>query len=311
MQSTDEKTKNSKNIKKYILRAFLILIAVLILVVSFGGAMGVPSWENIFEFCGIYADLGDGISLSFIDVGSADACYVKCGDKNVLIDAGTSLSYNKISAYLERNECEHFDAIIISHPDSDHMGAAADIIRDFGTESLYVYPVDEDIISTGAEYDRFVSSLEEYKVNVINPQIPSEIKIGEMKLKFISPIKDYGNTNDCSLAVMIYYGSRSFLFTGDMSKKVENDLLNSKVKLNADVLKVAHHGSSTSSCNEFLSAVSPEISVVSVGSNESYLPDYYTMARINGSSRKLYRTDTDKTVVITSDGSTLSVKSHA
>lgn len=311
MQSTDEKTKNSKNIKQYILRAFLFLIAALILVVSFGGAMGVPSWENIFEFCGIYADLGDGISLSFIDVGSADACYVKCGDKNVLIDAGTSLSYNKISAYLERNGCEHFDAIIISHPDSDHMGAAADIIRDFGTDSLYMYPAYEDIIPNSAEYDRFVSSLEEYKVNVINPQIPSEIKIDEMKLKFISPIKDYGNTNDCSLAVMIYYGSRSFLFTGDMSKKVENDLLNSNVELNSDVLKVAHHGSSTSSCNEFLSAVSPEISVVSVGSNESYLPDYYTMARINGSSRKLYRTDTDKTVVITSDGSTLSVKTHA
>ncbi len=305
MQNTDEKTKRS--VKKTLICTLTVLLAAAVLVIS----LGVPGWDKIFVLCGIYADLGDGISLSFVSVGSADACFIKCGDKNVLIDTGTSLSYSKLSSYLKRTGCTHFDAIVLSHPDSDHIGGAVDVMREFGTDALYMYPVSEDLKPRSDEYLNFENYLKEYKVNVVTPDVPSEVKIGEMTFCFISPLKNYNNTNDFSLAVKIKYRDKSFLFTGDMSEKAERDMLNSNIELKSDVLKVAHHGSSTSSCEEFIRAVSPEIAVVSVDSDSSYLPDYGTMALLNKLTGSLYRTDTDKTVVVTYDDNGLRVKTHA
>ncbi len=98
------------------------------------------------------------------------------------------------------------------------------------------------------------------------------------------------------------------MFTGDISSKVEEDILNSDTELKSDILKVAHHGSKTSSCEEFLSAVAPKISVVSSGRSSSNLPDYTTMARIDKYSDELYCTAEDRTVAVTSDGSILTVR---
>lgn len=309
MQNTDVKTR--KNHKKIITVIIIVLIISLSLLISFGRAIGVPDWNDIFAFCGISAYMNSEISLSFIDVGSADACYVRCGDKHILIDTGQSLTYDRLWAYLKRNGCTHFDAIIISHPESDHMGAAADVIRDFGTDALYMPSVSAELEPQNAEYNCFGNALKEYKVKVINPQIPSEVKIGDLNLDFISPQKDFGSLNGNSLVVRITYKSKVFLFTGDMIKKTEEFLLSCGTELKCDVLKVAHHGSKTSSSEEFLRAASPKIAVVSVADDDTYLPDHYTMAMINSCCDELYVTGTDKTVVITSDGSELRVKTHA
>lgn len=270
-----------------------------------------PDWNDVFAFCGISADMNSEISISFIDVGSADACYVRCGDKHILIDTGQSLTYDRLWAYLKRSGCTHFDAIIISHPESDHMGAAADVIRDFGTDVLYMPSVSAEFEPQNAEYERFNNALKEYNVKVINPQIPLSTKIGDLNVDFISPQKDFGSLNGNSLVVRITYKGKVFLFTGDMVKATEEFLLNCGTELKCDVLKVAHHGSKTSSSEEFLRAASPEIAVVSVADDDAYLPDYYTMANINEHCDELYVTATDRTVVITSDGSSLSVKTHA
>lgn len=309
MQNTDVKIRKSH--KRIIILIIIVLFISLSLLFYFGRAIGVPDWSDIFAFCGIYADMNSEISLSFIDVGSADACYVRCGDKHILIDTGQSLTYDRLWAYLKRSGCKHLDAIIISHPESDHMGAAADVIRDFGTDALYIPSVSAEIEPGNSEYSRFNNSLEEHKVNVINPQIPSSTKIGELSIDFISPQEDFGSLNGNSLVVRITYKSKVFLFTGDMVKEAEEFLLSCGTELKCDVLKVAHHGSKTSSTEEFLRAASPEIAVISVADNDAYLPDYYTVAMINSCCDELYLTGTDKTVVITSDGSTLKVKTHA
>ncbi len=309
MQNTDVKTR--KNLKKILVVIIVVLFIIFSLLISFGRAIGVPDWNDVFTFCGIYADMNSEISLSFIDVGSADVCYVRCGDKHILIDTGQSLTYDRLWAYLKRNGCTHLDAVIISHPESDHMGAAADVIRDFGTDVLYMPSVSAEFEPQNAEYERFCNSLKEYSVNAINPQIPSSTKVGELGIDFISPQKDFGSLNGNSLVVRITYKGKVFLFTGDMVKATEEFLLNCGTELKCDVLKVAHHGSKTSSSEEFLRAASPEIAVVSVADDDAYLPDYYTMANINEHCDELYVTATDRTVVITSDGSSLSVKTHA
>lgn len=131
--------------------------------------------------------------------------------------------------------------------------------------------------------------------------------IGDLSIEFIMPDKVYDNINDNSLVFKLAYKDNSFLFTGDISSKVEEDMINSGEKLKSDVLKAAHHGSKTSSSEEFLSAVSPKITVVSSGKSNGSLPDYTTMARLNKFSSELYSTADDKTVVITSDGNNLKV----
>lgn len=304
MQNTDVKTKG--RVKKIILSVLFVMLTVASAYITY-----VDAWTDVFTFFGVYADLGDEFSASFVNVGTADACCVRCKDKNILIDSGTSVSYDKLSSYLKRNKFNRLDAVIISHPDSDHIGGITKLLEDYEVDKIYMPKLPKELIPQTEEYKRFYNSVKENSVKLIYPEIQSEIQIGEMKLNFISPQKQYTNRNDVSLVLKIIYEETSFLFTGDISDNVEEDLLNSDIELNSDVLKIAHHGSKTSSSEDFLKAVSPQISVVSVGSSDDTLPDYETMVRINHYSDSLYRTDKDKTIVITSDGDKLIAQTDA
>lgn len=312
MQNTDEKIKSKNQIIKSVIIGVLSLAVILLSVlITFGGSLGIPSWNQIFAACGVSKSTDSAISFSFIDVGSADACYIKCGDKNILIDGGESLTSDKLCAYLRRNGCTHLDAVIASHPDSDHIGGIASVIDEFGADVVYEGSLQENLIPDTFEYRRYQNSIIENNIEVITPKIPSSEKIGDIQLNFISPISEYSSTNDASLVVKLEYKEISALFTGDISKDVEDDLINSDIELKSDILKVSHHGSKTASTEDFLQSVSPQISVVSVGMYDNALPDGITMARINKYSGALYRTDRDGTVVINSDGKTLDVQTNA
>ena len=120
---------------------------------------------------------------------------------------------------------------------------------------------------------------------------------------FIGPVEEYSDTNDNSLVLRLTYGDKSFLFTGDMEREAENDLLDSGVKLSSDVLKVGHHGSSTSTSYRFLYEVSPEIAVISCGEDNSYgHPHEEVLSRLSDADVTVYRTDLDGSVVLFCDG---------
>lgn len=312
MQNTGEKIKSKKQVIKSVVIGILSIVVILLSVlITFGGSLGIPSWNQIFSACGVSKSTDSAISLSFINVGSADACYIKCGDKNILIDGGTSLTSDKLCAYLKRNGCTHLDAVIASHPDSDHIGGIASVINAFGADVIYESNLHENLIPDTFEYKRYQNSIIENNADVITPKIPSSEKIGDVTLNFISPTASYDTTNDCSLVVKLEYKEISALFTGDISKDVEENLINSNLELKSNILKVSHHGSKTASTEDFLQSVSPQISVVSVGIYDNTLPDGVTMARINKYSGALYRTDRDGTVIINSDGKTLDVQTNA
>lgn len=312
MQNSGEKIKSKKQVIKSVVIGILSIVVILLSVlITFGGSLGIPSWNQIFSACGVSKSTDSAISFSFINVGSADACYIKCGDKNILIDGGTSLTSDKLCAYLKRNGCTHLDAVIASHPDSDHIGGIASVIDAFGADVIYESNLHENLIPDTFEYKRYQNSIIENNADVITPKIPSSEKIGDVTLNFISPTASYDTTNDCSLVVKLEYKEISALFTGDISKDVEENLINSNLELKSNILKVSHHGSKTASTEDFLQSVSPQISVVSVGIYDNTLPDGVTMARINKYSGALYRTDRDGTVIINSDGKTLDVQTNA
>ena len=306
MQNTDEKTKSKS--KRIIISVFAAVLILCTLFITFGEGFGMPGWSEIYAFVGVSEDLDAEFSACFLSVGTSDACLVKCRDKTLLVDTGLRLSYDKIYAFFRRHNITHIDAMVLSHADRDHIGGAAKVLDDFDVESVLMPQIPDEQIPDSVEYSEFQSSLKENNLSVIYPKTGSELKIGDMTLEFIMPEKSYGSINDNSLVFRLNYKNNSILFTGDISSKVEEDILNSDTELKSDILKVAHHGSKNSSCEEFLSAVAPKISVVSSGRSSSSLPDYTTMARIDKYSDELYCTAEDRTVAVTSDGSILTVR---
>lgn len=248
-------------------------------------------------------------SVSFINVGSADCTLIKCGDKSVLIDGGTNLVTDKITAYLKRSSVTHLDAVIVSHPDSDHIGSLPDIIDKFGTDVVYFGKYSDS--HKTPEYEKLVNSIKENNIKTVIPVSDKPVEIGNMTFKFYQPEKDFGNTNDNSLVTMLEYDEKRFLFTGDISSKREESMVNSDKELKCDVLKVAHHGSKYSSSEDFLAKASPETAVISVLADDTALPDYYITALLNSVCKNVYRTDSDKTVMITVENGEICTKTHA
>lgn len=308
MQNTDVKTKSKRfRVIKAVKISVCIFTAVCVLLVSFSPHLGIPAWRDIFAFCGVYADVDSGFSACFVNVGTADACCIKCGDKQLLIDSGTKRLSEKLTDFMLRYGFGRLNAAVISHPDSDHFGGMADVIEKFGVDKIYMPSLPQELLPNSDEYKRFLNSAKENNVELVYPKAGTSAEIGSLKLDFISPDKAYGDRNDNSLVLKLCCEDKKILFAGDISSDVEKDLLCSDVDLNCDVLKVSHHGSKNSSCEEFLKAVSPEISVVSVGSNDYRLPDYGAMARIIAFSSAVYRTDIDNAVVVSADGKNLKV----
>ena len=248
-------------------------------------------------------------SVSFINVGSADCTLIKCGDKSVLIDGGTNLVTDKITAYLKRSSVTHLDAVIVSHPDSDHIGSLPDIIDEFGTDVVYFGKYSDS--HKTPEYEKLINSIKENNIKTVIPVSDKPVEIGNMTFKFYQPEKDFGNTNDNSLVTMLEYDEKRFLFTGDISSKREESMVNSDEELKCDVLKVAHHGSKYSSSEDFFVKASPETAVISVSADDTALPDYYITALLNSVCKNVYRTDSDKTVMITVENGEICTKTHA
>ena len=313
MQSTEEKRKS--NFRKRIFKiAAAILIAVILILsagITFRIPKSMPKWSDIFSFFGVSADLSEDFTASFIDVGTADACCIQCNGKTLLIDCGEASSYQKLYAYCRHYGFDRFDAAIISHFDSDHYGSAANVMRDFGIDTIYTQPLSDDLKPDDELFENFKNLLDVYGCKTVTPAAGDTVNLGDLRITFISPIKEYDNLNDNSLVVKAEYKNTSFLFTGDISSEAENDILSDGKSIDCDVLKVAHHGSKTSSSEEFLKAVSPQISVISVGTSEKNLPDYDTVARVNHYSAELYTTASDSNIVISSDGNNLSVQTFA
>ena len=142
-----------------------------------------------------------------------------------------------------------------------------------------------------------------------NPKLPTgDIEIAPTEITVLGPLRDYENNNENSIVLRVDYGGTSFLFTGDMEQNAEADLMDSGANVRADVLKVGHHGSPTSSSEAFLEAVAPSIAVISVGKDNDYgHPSADVLARLEALGTAIYRTDTQGEIIITSDGQTLTV----
>lgn len=245
---------------------------------------------------------GEGLEVHFIDVGQADCALLLCGGEAMLLDGGNVDDSSLVVSYLLSQEVEELKYLVSTHAHEDHSGGLAGIMAVFPVEAVFA------ATRTYASncYDDFMYYVDQQGLTAQRPAPGDAYALGDATVTFLGPVKDYAETNDTSLVCRVDYGQTSFLFTGDMATDAETDLLDAGARVKADVLKVGHHGSATSTGYRFLYEVDPTWAVISCGTGNAYgHPHEETLKKLSDAEVTVYRTDEMGTVVATSDGSTL------
>ena len=253
----------------------------------------------------IYASVGGGSSdlrVSFIDVGQGDSEFIELPNgETLLIDAGTNETGQNVTNYIKSLGYTSINYVVGTHPHEDHIGGLDDVINTFDVGSLYMPKVTAD-----TQTFEDVLDAAESKGLMINTAKAGVTLVDSdgLSVKMLAPTQDsYDNTNDYSAVIKVVYDDTSFLFTGDAEEYSES-LISGDVK--ADVLKVGHHGSSTSTSQAFLDRVSPSYAVISCGRDNSYgHPHSETLQKLSAAGVIVYRTDELGTITAVSDGKTI------
>lgn len=253
----------------------------------------------------VYALVGDEgeLRVSFIDVGQGDSEFIELPNgETLLIDAGTNETGADVVNYIESLGYSSIDYVVGTHPHEDHIGGLDDVIRTFDVESVYMPKVTADTKT----FEDVLDAVDEKGLTINTAKAGVTLVDGDgLSVKMLAPVLDeYDNTNDYSAVIRIVYDDTSFIFMGDAEQYAE-DLITGDV--DSDVLKVGHHGSSTSTGEAFLERVSPSYAVISCGLGNSYgHPHTETIEKLGGIH--VFRTDEMGTIVATSDGSEISFR---
>lgn len=247
---------------------------------------------------------GQGLWVHYLDVGQADCALLECDGEYILIDGGNIGDSAQVVSYLEQAGVEELKAVICSHAHEDHVGGLPGVLAVYPTAAVYAptrtYASDC--------YDDFVYYTDQQGLSITIPTVGDTLTFGQARVEVLGPVKSYPETNDTSLVLMVRYGDSEFLFTGDMEITAEADLLESGADLKADVLKVGHHGSDTSTSYRFLYEADPDHAIISVGEGNKYgHPSDQILSRLEDAEVTVYRTDRLGTVVAHSDGKEITV----
>ena len=198
-----------------------------------------------------------------------------------------------------------------THPHSDHIGGMDTVMQGITVGKLLMPDLPDDLIPTTKTYLSVLDAAEQTQTEMVYAYPGDSWQICGGKLTVLGPVKDYDDLNDESLVMRFDYGETSFLLTGDQEAGAEEDLLASGADVNADLLGVGHHGSSTSTSQSFLDAVSPSVAVISCGEGNDYgHPHMETTQRLEEAGVEIYRTDLQGSIVATSDGQKLTVSTE-
>lgn len=243
----------------------------------------------------------NSIKISYIDVGQGDSALIQVNSKSLLIDAGTNESTSKLISYLDKQNIKKLDYIVATHPHEDHIGGMDAVIKKYDVGQFYA----PKKITNTKTFESMVNVLKSknLKINVAKPGVNLDLGTN-VKCEMLAPNSDnYENLNNYSAVIKITYGNSKFLFTGDAEKLSEKEILNKNYDISSDVIKIGHHGSSSSSSKAFLDKVSPKIAIISCGKNNDYgHPHRETINELTKRKIQIYRTDVDGTIILKSDG---------
>ena len=242
----------------------------------------------------------------FIDVGQGDAALIRTSEGNVLIDAGTNASEEELVAYLKSEGVTELAYAVFTHPHEDHIGGA-DAVLEYCEVKNVILP---EKTATTVVYNRMMDAIEEEGATVIIAKPEAVYEVGDLKLTILGPVgSGYKDLNNDSVVLRADFGASSVLYTGDAEDVSEEEMIARYAltgKLDCDLLKVGHHGSDSSSTEAFLNAVTPEYAVISCGEGNDYgHPTQIVLHRLENRNVTYWRTDLLGSIVILSDGETL------
>lgn len=243
------------------------------------------------------------MEVHFIDVGQGDSALIRSGGQTLLIDAGENDQGDRVVSYLKSLGIERLDYVVGTHPHSDHIGGLDTVLRAFDVGTVILSPK----AHTTRTFEDVLDAVEEKGLTLTKPVVGDEYPLGDATFRIIAPNGDYGDDlNNWSVGLQITDGETSFLFTGDGESQAEADMAANGISLRSDVLKLGHHGSSTSSSTLFLDAVDPDYAVISCGTGNSYgHPHQETLEKLEERGIQFFRTDQQGTIIAYSDGKTI------
>ena len=246
--------------------------------------------------------------VHYINVDQGDAILIQVNNKNLLIDSGPKNHKKQLVKFLTDLNISKLDYVIATHPHEDHIGNMNTVLNSYKVQSFYA----PKVYSYTKSFEQMIDSLKSnnLKINPIKRGC-NTINLGfQTNVEVFSPINDtYDNENNYSPVIKISFGNNSFLFTGDAEKEIEDKLILLNDDLKADILKVSHHGSSSSTSDSFLNRVSPKYGVISVGKNNIYdHPNDTIISKLNTYNIDILRTDIRNNITLISDGTNISYK---
>lgn len=238
-------------------------------------------------------------TVHFIDVGQADSALVTCDGHSMLIDGGNADDSNLVYSVLQRETEGHLDYVVGTHAHEDHIGGLSGAFE-ADTADVTFCPVTE---YDSKAFRNFKTRADERGGGITIPAVGDTFTLGEASVTVVAVNSVPEDTNNTSIVIRIVYGDTSFLFTGDAEQETEEKILESGQDIESTVLKVGHHGSSTSTSQAFLDAVSPTYAVISCGKDNSYgHPHSETFAKLASAGVEVLRTDELGDIYCTSDG---------
>lgn len=238
-------------------------------------------------------------TIHFIDVGQADSALVTCDGHSMLIDGGNADDSNLVYSVLQRETDGHLDYVVGTHAHEDHIGGLSGAFE-ADTADVTFCPVTE---YDSKAFRNFKTRADERGGGITVPAVGDTFTLGEASITVVAVNSVHEDTNNTSIVIRIVYGDTSFLFTGDAEQETEEKILETGQDIESTVLKVGHHGSSTSTSQAFLDAVSPTYAVISCGKDNSYgHPHSETLAKLSSAGVEVLRTDELGDIYCTSDG---------
>lgn len=244
------------------------------------------------------------LEIYFFDVGQADSILIKEKDYTMLIDGGNKNDGENLVNYIKEDlNIADLDIVVGTHPHEDHIGGLPDVINSFEIEKLYL----PNATTTTKIFENLLDSIEDNNLKITVPKINEEIKLNNMNFKVLYTGTDESDLNNTSIVLKLEFGNTSYLFTGDATDTTEEKIIDKDIE--ADVLKVGHHGSSYSTTENFLDKVNPKYAIIQVGKDNKYdHPTKKTLDKLTERNIKVYRTDKDGTIKLTSDGSIINIE---
>ena len=300
------------------LRCALLIVVVFILLFSAvvtianGRLSFLPTWRELYSFCGFYKPLvsEEQLRITFLDVGNGDCILLQSGDETALIDAGGDRQSDDVITDLRVHGITKIDHVVATHADTDHIGSLDEVVRRFAVDRFWMPLYAPEHEPTTRAYRELRESLREKEIPVDTASYLQGFTVGKAQVTFLNDMDttEFVDDNRRSVVCRVTFGEHAILLMGDADKETELQLMSMPALLEADIIKIGHHGSDTSSHPPFIEMVDPEFAVITCGfANQHGHPHDTTLETLAKNDVSVYRTDLDGTIIITSDGKSLSV----